>query len=71
MWAGLRALLRFLTGVYVCLNKGVVDPKAQKVFSSIYFIHKTLLCRGPIVDILNLSLSLNFCRGLLKQQDVL
>ncbi|KAF3453529.1 hypothetical protein FNV43_RR03969 [Rhamnella rubrinervis] len=27
---GLRALLRFLTGVSVCLNRGNVDPKAQK-----------------------------------------
>lgn len=25
---GLRALLRFLTGLYVCLNRGDVDPKA-------------------------------------------
>ncbi|XP_062170745.1 uncharacterized protein LOC133876478 isoform X2 [Alnus glutinosa] len=27
---GLRALLRFLTGLYVCLNRGDVDPKAQQ-----------------------------------------
>ncbi|WOL12184.1 hypothetical protein Cni_G20949 [Canna indica] len=27
---GLRALLRFLTGVYVCLNRGDVDLKAQQ-----------------------------------------
>ncbi|XP_024027440.1 uncharacterized protein LOC21395142 [Morus notabilis] len=27
---GLRALLRFLTGFYVCLNRGDVDPKAQQ-----------------------------------------
>ncbi|XP_015898172.2 uncharacterized protein LOC107431706 [Ziziphus jujuba] len=27
---GLRALLRFLTGVYVCLNRGDVDSKAQQ-----------------------------------------
>ena len=28
---GLRAFLRFLTGLYVCLNRGDVDMKAQKV----------------------------------------
>ncbi|XP_057528384.1 uncharacterized protein LOC130807247 [Amaranthus tricolor] len=27
---GLRAFLRFLTGLYVCLNRGDVDPKAQR-----------------------------------------
>ncbi|KAF8391482.1 hypothetical protein HHK36_023787 [Tetracentron sinense] len=27
---GLRALLRFMTGFYVCLNRGDVDPKAQQ-----------------------------------------
>ncbi|KAL4619211.1 hypothetical protein ACB092_06G063600 [Castanea dentata] len=27
---GLRALLRFLTGLYVCLNRGDVDSKAQQ-----------------------------------------
>lgn len=27
---GLRALLRFLTGLYVCLNRGDVDPRAQQ-----------------------------------------
>ncbi|XP_062077816.1 uncharacterized protein LOC133782510 [Humulus lupulus] len=27
---GLRALLRFMTGLYVCLNRGDVDPKAQQ-----------------------------------------
>ncbi|XP_068669040.1 uncharacterized protein [Aristolochia californica] len=27
---GLRAFLRFLTGLYVCLNRGDVDPKAQQ-----------------------------------------
>ncbi|KAL5548246.1 hypothetical protein UlMin_003477 [Ulmus minor] len=27
---GLRALLRFLTGLYVCLNRGDVDPKVQQ-----------------------------------------
>lgn len=27
---GLRALLRFLTGLYVCLNRGDVDPKLQQ-----------------------------------------
>ncbi|XP_042483179.1 uncharacterized protein LOC122063544 [Macadamia integrifolia] len=27
---GLRALLRFLTGLYVCLNRGDVDPEAQQ-----------------------------------------
>ncbi|MCI02865.1 amino-terminal region of chorein A TM vesicle-mediated sorter, partial [Trifolium medium] len=27
---GLRALLRFMTGIYVCLNRGNVDFKAQK-----------------------------------------
>ncbi|GLT83490.1 hypothetical protein SLE2022_017770 [Rubroshorea leprosula] len=27
---GLRALLRFFTGLYVCLNRGDVDPKAQQ-----------------------------------------
>nr|CAB3485837.1 unnamed protein product [Digitaria exilis] len=28
---GLRAFLRFMTGVSVCLNRGDVDPKAQQV----------------------------------------
>ncbi|AEE76416.1 unnamed protein product [Arabidopsis thaliana] len=27
---GLRALLRFLTGMYLCLNRGDVDPKSQQ-----------------------------------------
>lgn len=27
---GLRALLRFMTGLYVCLNRGDVDPKSQQ-----------------------------------------
>ncbi|XP_010906366.1 uncharacterized protein [Elaeis guineensis] len=27
---GLRAFLRFMTGLYVCLNRGDVDPKAQQ-----------------------------------------
>ncbi|XP_020277117.1 uncharacterized protein LOC109851412 isoform X2 [Asparagus officinalis] len=27
---GLRAILRFMTGFYVCLNRGDVDPKAQQ-----------------------------------------
>ncbi|KAJ0974760.1 hypothetical protein J5N97_016725 [Dioscorea zingiberensis] len=27
---GLRALLRFFTGLYVCLNRGDVDPKARQ-----------------------------------------
>ncbi|GLT72538.1 hypothetical protein SLA2020_444640 [Shorea laevis] len=27
---GLRALLRFFTGLYLCLNRGDVDPKAQQ-----------------------------------------
>uniref|UniRef100_A0A1D1ZAH3 UHRF1-binding protein 1-like n=1 Tax=Anthurium amnicola TaxID=1678845 RepID=A0A1D1ZAH3_9ARAE len=27
---GLRALLRFMTGLYVCLNRGDMDPKAQQ-----------------------------------------
>lgn len=27
---GLRALLRFMTGFYVCLNRGHLDPKAQQ-----------------------------------------
>ncbi|KAJ6805270.1 uncharacterized protein M6B38_250000 [Iris pallida] len=27
---GLRALLRFMTGFFVCLNRGDVDPKAQQ-----------------------------------------
>ncbi|GAB2284648.1 hypothetical protein Dimus_019100 [Dionaea muscipula] len=27
---GLRALLRFLTGLYVCLNRGDVDPKSRQ-----------------------------------------
>ncbi|KAJ4976805.1 hypothetical protein NE237_001911 [Protea cynaroides] len=27
---GLRALLRFMTAVYICLNRGDVDPKAQQ-----------------------------------------
>ncbi|GLU23557.1 hypothetical protein SLE2022_395530 [Rubroshorea leprosula] len=27
---GLRALLRFFTGLYLCLNRGNVDPKAQQ-----------------------------------------
>ncbi|XP_057950254.1 uncharacterized protein LOC131145155 isoform X2 [Malania oleifera] len=27
---GLRALLRFLTGLYICLNRGDMDPKAQQ-----------------------------------------
>ncbi|KFK39389.1 hypothetical protein AALP_AA3G238800 [Arabis alpina] len=27
---GLRALLRFLTGMYVCLNRGDVEPKSQQ-----------------------------------------
>ncbi|XP_074311019.1 uncharacterized protein LOC141646917 isoform X1 [Silene latifolia] len=27
---GLRAFLRFLTGLYVCLNRGDVDPKSQQ-----------------------------------------
>ncbi|KAL8172404.1 hypothetical protein V2J09_024208 [Rumex salicifolius] len=27
---GLRALLRFLTGLYVCLSRGDVDPKSQQ-----------------------------------------
>ncbi|KAG9454208.1 hypothetical protein H6P81_007112 [Aristolochia fimbriata] len=27
---GLRAFLRFLTGLYVCLNRGYVDPKARQ-----------------------------------------
>lgn len=29
--AGLRALLRFFTGLYVCLNRGDVNSNAQKV----------------------------------------
>ncbi|WZY94782.1 hypothetical protein YC2023_067111 [Brassica napus] len=28
---GLRDLLRFLTGMYLCLNRGDVDPKSQQV----------------------------------------
>ncbi|KAJ7541505.1 hypothetical protein O6H91_10G063200 [Diphasiastrum complanatum] len=28
---GLRAFLRFMTGMYVCLNRGDLDPKAQQV----------------------------------------
>lgn len=58
MWAGLRALLRFLTGVSICLNRGDVDPKAQKVFSILYFIHKILCCE-PVMGNLNLFLSLS------------
>lgn len=30
-YSGLRAFLRFMTGVSVCLNRGDVDPKAQQV----------------------------------------
>lgn len=46
--AGLRALLRFLTGLYVCLNRGDVDPKAQQVFVAFTlkdsYLAKTCMC---------------------------
>lgn len=35
-WSGLRALLRFLTGCYVCLNREDVDLKGQQVLSCIH-----------------------------------
>ena len=28
---GLRALLRFMTGIYVCMNRGDVDVRATQV----------------------------------------
>jgi hypothetical protein len=37
---GLRAFLRFMTGVSVCLNRGDIDPKAQQV----YFCVLLILC---------------------------
>ena len=41
--AGLRALLRFMTGLYVCLNRGDVDPKAQQVFVAFIQLEKYFL----------------------------
>ncbi|XP_022753173.1 uncharacterized protein LOC111301632 isoform X2 [Durio zibethinus] len=43
---GLRALLRFLTGLYVCLNRGDVDLKAQQ--RSVESAGRSLVC--VIVD---------------------
>lgn len=36
---GLRAFLRFMTGVSVCLNRGDVDPKTQQVRYLIFASH--------------------------------
>lgn len=45
MFAGLRALLRFFTGLYVCLNRGDVNPSSQQVYvtvSSLAYFSVTL-----------------------------
>ena len=67
---GLRAFLRFLTGLYVCLNRGDVDPKAQQVL--VYSTLLTVLFNLKWESLTRLSLFLVFIgRGQQKQPDVL
>ncbi|XP_038904052.1 uncharacterized protein LOC120090451 isoform X2 [Benincasa hispida] len=68
---GLRAFLRFLTGLYVCLNRGDVDPKSQqrsteaagRSLVSIIVDHIFLCVKDPEFQLEFLMQSLFFSRG--------
>ncbi|XP_023536640.1 uncharacterized protein LOC111797765 [Cucurbita pepo subsp. pepo] len=68
---GLRAFLRFLTGLYVCLNRGDVDPKAQqrsteaagRSLVSIIVDHIFLCVKDPEFQLEFLMQSLFFSRA--------
>ncbi|KAM7495534.1 hypothetical protein LguiB_030143 [Lonicera macranthoides] len=72
----LRALLRFFTGLYVCLNRGDVNPNAQPVYAAvfIYSFSEILLqhyCCKQLPTEFSFYFSLNPGSFLQKQQDVL
>ncbi|XP_038975702.1 uncharacterized protein LOC103697743 isoform X2 [Phoenix dactylifera] len=68
---GLRAFLRFMTGLYVCLNRGDVDPKAQqrcteaagRSLVSIIVDHIFLCIKDADFRLEFLMQSLFFCRA--------
>lgn len=62
---GLRAFLRFLTGLYVCLNRGDVDLKSQQVI--IYSALSNVLL-NMIRGISHISLILVFTGSVQQKQ---
>ncbi|XP_027187635.1 uncharacterized protein [Cicer arietinum] len=74
---GLRALLRFMTGVYVCLNRGDVDSKAQQRSTeaagcslvSIVVDHMFLCIKDTEFQLEFLMQSLFFSRASLSEVD--
>jgi hypothetical protein len=65
---GLRAFLRFMTGVSVCLNRGDVDPKAQQVHPLIIVLQDWVVyifCSYPYSSIFSYVLT-----SMQKQQDL-
>ncbi|XP_061341796.1 uncharacterized protein LOC133288116 isoform X1 [Gastrolobium bilobum] len=74
---GLRALLRFMTGLYVCLNRGDVDFKAQKQSTeaagrslvSIVIDHIFLCVKDTEFQLELLMQSLFFSRASLSEGD--
>lgn len=74
---GLRALLRFITGLYVCLNRGNVDFKAQqrsteaagRSLVSIVVDHIFLCIKDAEFQLELLMQSLYFSRASLSEGD--